>query len=282
LRPYRVAVRARVLLLAVAASLSVAHAETGFTRYLGGGNARTDCMLVTDVAGTTAARAARCRDGDPSCDADGVANGSCAFRVRVCLDATSTALPHCSADVVTAVVASVPEVEATLQGLGMPVATPDTCTAEATVTVPRGRRTVLRASATMASGHADRDSVPLDCRRPPPPATFATLERQVFAVSCASVSCHGAAASGGLTLATGSAYANLVGVPATNPAAHAAGLLRVVPGDPDASFLLDKLTGMLTADEGDPMPRVGARLPTAHIDLIRRWIAAGAPADAPF
>ena len=270
--------RARVLFLAVfAASLSVAHADAGFTRYLGGGNAGTDCMLVTDVAGTSGAHAARCRDGDPSCDADGVANGSCTFRVRVCLDTMSAALPHCSADVVTGVVASVPEVEATLQGLAMPVTTPDTCAAEVTVAVPRGRR-----SATMASGHADRDTVPLVCRRPPPPATFATLERQVFAVSCASVSCHGAAASGGLTLATGSAYANLVGVPATNPAAHAAGLLRVVPGDPGASFLLDKLTGMLTVDEGDPMPRVGGPLPAARLDLVRRWIAAGAPADAPF
>jgi hypothetical protein len=283
LRPYRDAVRPGLLVVAlVAGSLTVAHAEVAFTRYLGGGNARTDCMLVTDVAGATGAHAARCRDGDPSCDADGVANGSCVFRVRVCLDATSAALPHCSADVVTAVVASVPAVEATLQALAMPVASPDTCAAEATVAVPRGRRIVLRASATMASGHADRDALPLVCRRPPPPATFATLERQVFAVSCSSVSCHGAADSGGLTLTTGSAYANLVGVPATNPAAHAAGLLRVVPGDPDASFLLDKLTGMLTPDEGDPMPRIGGPLPAARLDLIRRWIAAGAPADAPF
>jgi hypothetical protein len=134
----------------------------------------------------------------------------------------------------------------------------------------------------MASGHADRDSVPLVCRRPPPPATFATLERQIFDLSCSTVSCHGAADSGGLTLAEGSAYANLVGVPAVNPAAHAAGLFRVVPGDPDASFLLDKLTGMLTPDEGAPMPRVGGSLPAARIDLVRRWIAAGAPADAPF
>jgi len=167
-----------------------------------------------------------------------------------------------------AATANVPELEATLQALSMPVATPDTCTAEATVTVQRGRRTVLRATATMASGHADRDAVPLVCRRPPPPATFATIERQVFGISCATVSCHGAAASGGLTLEVGSAYANLVGVPATNPAAHTAGLLRVVPGDPDASFLLDKLTGMLTPDEGDPMPRVGGPLPAARVDLV--------------
>jgi len=276
-------VRPRLLVVAlVAGSLSAAHAESAFTRYLGGGSARTDCMLVTDVVGTTAGHAARCRDGDPACDADGVANGSCGFHVRICLDATTAALPRCSTDVVTKAVATVPDVEATIQALTMPVSTADTCTSEATVTVPRGHRIVLHASATMASGHADRDAVPLVCQKPPPPATFATLERQVFGASCATVSCHGAADSGGLTLATGSAYANLVGVPAANPGAHAAGLLRVVPGDPDASFLLDKLTGMLTPDEGDPMPRVGGPLPAARIDLVRRWIAAGAPADAPF
>ena len=83
-------------------------------------------------------------------------------------------------------------------------------------------------------------------------------------------------------LGASEAYANLVGVPASNMAAHAAGLLRVAPGDPDGSFLIRKLEGALTADEGTPMPQAGARLPQDRIDLLRRWIAAGAPADAPF
>jgi hypothetical protein len=30
------------------------------------------------------------------------------------------------------------------------------------------------------------------------------------------------------------------------------------------------------------MPRVGISLPAPDIDLVRRWIAAGAPAAAPF
>src|SRR5205814_6809540 len=78
---------------------------------------------------------------------------------------------------------------------------------------------------------------------------FATLEK-VFNRSCASATCHGAAASGGLVLSRGTAYANLVGVPAANEAARDAGGMRVVPGDPDRSFLLDKLEGRLTRDEG--------------------------------
>jgi len=264
----------------VAGSLTSAHAEAAFTRYFGGGNARTDCMLVTDVAGTARGNAARCTDGDPACDGDGAVNGTCLFRLRVCLDATDPSLPHCASDVVTSAVADLPPVEAALQALAMPVETPDTCTVDVAVAVAPGR-TVVHASATMASGHSDRDRLALVCRRAAPPATFATIQRKIFAVSCATASCHGGGA-GGLTLSTDVAYANLVGVEAANPAARAAGLLRVAPGDPGRSFLLDKLTGMLLADEGAQMPRVGTALPAARVDLVRRWIAAGAPADAPF
>jgi hypothetical protein len=77
-------------------------------------------------------------------------------------------------------------------------------------------------------------------------------------------------------LLPGAAYANLVGVPPANPDAAAAGLLRVAPGDPERSFLLRKLEGRLAPGEGEMMPRVGGRLPVSRIDLIRRWIAAGA------
>ena len=77
-------------------------------------------------------------------------------------------------------------------------------------------------------------------------------------------------------------YGQLVGVTATNPAAQAPGLLRVVPGDPERSFLVRKLEGSLAAGEGEPMPRVGMTLSPALLDLVRRWIAAGAPADSGF
>jgi hypothetical protein len=64
--------------------------------------------------------------------------------------------------------------------------------------------------------------------------------------------------------------------------AHDAGLLRVTPGDPGSSFLFSKLTGTLGPGQGLVMPRVGALIPSKQIELIRRWIIAGAPADAPF
>src|SRR5213594_5113855 len=78
-------------------------------------------------------------------------------------------------------------------------------------------------------------------------ATFARdIQKKIFDSTCATPSCHGAgAASAGLDLSDGAAYSNLVGVPAANEAARAAGLLRVAPGDPDHSYLLLKLEGTL-------------------------------------
>jgi hypothetical protein len=246
-------------------------------------------MLVTDVAGASGRRAAICTDGDPACDGDGVANGTCVLQVRLCLDAAASGTPRCHADVVTAVevISPVPAVAAAVGALPLPVGTPETCTAPAAVAIAtqgrRSARVVLRARATMASGHADRDRVALVCRRRPGvAATFATVQRRIFTPSCATASCHGAGGAGGLTLTAGTSYASLVGVAASNPVARDAGLVRVMAGDPERSFLLRKLQGTLAAGEGAQMPFVGSRLPAASIDLVRRWIAAGAPADSPF
>ena len=129
--------RAVALLLALIAS-APALAQTGaFARFGGGGPPRTDCLLVTDVAGASGAHSARCTDGDPACDDDGAANGTCVFRVRLCLDAVDAAAPRCQADVVTAAESTVPELESALAALSMPVATPDTCTATVPLAVVR-------------------------------------------------------------------------------------------------------------------------------------------------
>jgi hypothetical protein len=86
------------------------------------------------------------------------------------------------------------------------------------------------------------------------------------------VSCHSAAGkAGGLDLET-DAHAALVDV------ASSAGPVLVVPGDPDASFLMAKLEGELAAGQGGPMPPSGP-LPAEQIELIRQWIADGATAE---
>lgn len=106
---------------------------------------------------------------------------------------------------------------------------------------------------------------------------FPLIQGRVFyARGCNVATCHGSEAPrAGLDLTQQAAWLNLVGVPAALPGA--AGKTRVVPGNPDASFLVQKLEGTLDADEGSRMPLIGPALPADELALIRAWVAAGAP-----
>ena len=66
-------------------------------------------------------------------------------------------------------------------------------------------------------------------------------------------------------------YANLVGVPSL-----CAGIVRVVPNDVDASYLVDKV-GADGAFCGAMMPEGLPPLSAQQIELIRGWINQGAP-----
>jgi hypothetical protein len=116
---------------------------------------------------------------------------------------------------------------------------------------------------------------------PPPSDTdssFDQIQRTIFNVSCIAGACHSSTGQAeSLVLEEGRSYANLVNVLAANPAARAAKLLRVAPGNPDASFLLIKLIGPSSAQQGTRMPQVGALLSPADIARVRAWILAGAP-----
>ena len=87
----------------------------------------------------------------------------------------------------------------------------------------------------------------------------ATLTQVQTAVFNSCTSCHSAGGSAGMNLTAGSAFANLVNVPATTLPG-----LRVVPGNPSASALVTQLAG-------------GHRsVSAANQALISSWIAAGA------
>src|SRR5262245_22660327 len=87
--------------LAVAAGVLLAAAPA--TRALivgGGGNSRTDCLLALDAPivyppPPAEPKKARCTDRDSNCDADGVVNGECVFRVGVCANSTFDST-HCT------------------------------------------------------------------------------------------------------------------------------------------------------------------------------------------
>lgn len=113
---------------------------------------------------------------------------------------------------------------------------------------------------------------------PPPPAAgfgpnFSEIQANVFTPDCATSGCHaGANAVAGLNLEETNSYAMLVGIQSSQDAA----LQRVEAGDPDNSYLVQKLEG--TASSGQQMAP-GAPLPQAEIDVIRQWITDGATDD---
>ena len=103
----------------------------------------------------------------------------------------------------------------------------------------------------------------------PVTATLSSIQNEIFTPRCAS--CHGALAPGGLDLRAANAFANLVNSPSTQTT-----LMRVAPGDPDASYLVHKLDGR-SSIVGSRMPQGGPFLSTTEINVVRAWITAGAP-----
>jgi hypothetical protein len=72
----------------------------------------------------------------------------------------------------------------------------------------------------------------------------------------------------------GKAYTQLVNHPAAGPACSGDKRVRVIPGKPDQSLIIQKLRG--TQNCGSRMPFGRAPLPKATIDEIVAWIKAGA------
>ena len=111
---------------------------------------------------------------------------------------------------------------------------------------------------------------------PPPPAglqpTLASIQDNVFTPSCAKSGCHtGMGAQAGLNLDPGLSWQNLHTVASSQDMS----LTRVVPMDPDGSFLIHKLEG--TTLVGARMPGDGPPyLQQSTIDMVRLWIQNGA------
>jgi hypothetical protein len=110
---------------------------------------------------------------------------------------------------------------------------------------------------------------------PPAASAFQEIQDTVFTPVC--TQCHiGANAPLGLRLDAANSYALLVNV----ASGEVPGLFRVNPGNPNQSYLVQKIRG--TASVGARMPLGQAALPQDRIDLIVSWITAGAPqAGAP-
>ena len=138
------------------------------------------------------------------------------------------------------------------------------------------RRAALVIAASIAVGGCagngdglDETGRPIDTGPLPLAPTFASIQQNVFTPFC--TTCHaGASAPVGLRLDEASSYAALVNTASVEVPA----LRRIRPGDPDASYLIQKIEGR--AAVGGCMPLGQPALPQATIDVIRQWVADGA------
>lgn len=123
----------------------------------------------------------------------------------------------------------------------------------------------------------DNQGLPIkDTTQPPPDqnngVTLASLQQNIFGAIC--VNCHtGSNAPRGLRLdSEDNAYAFLV----NHAADEVPELMRVNPGNSDASYIIRKLEGA-SGIVGSRMPLGGPYLTQTQINTVRDWIANGAP-----
>ena len=112
--------------------------------------------------------------------------------------------------------------------------------------------------------------------------SFSSIQRDIFTATdssgrAACNSCHttagGRVPPSGMDLGSASAYAQLVNVGSNAKP----GAIRVIPGDPENSYLIHKLEGR-AGIVGLRMPRSGPPFLTdGQIRVIKRWIELGAP-----
>jgi uncharacterized protein (TIGR03118 family) len=134
----------------------------------------------------------------------------------------------------------------------------------------------LNAKATDVDGNVGVAAVDVVVSNNPAPVTLSQLQTTVFTPKCSG--CHngsnppGGALPGSQNLTAGNSFAALVGVASLEQPA----LRRVKAGDPDNSYLIQKLEG-LAGITGSRMPLGGPFLDQATIDQIKSWISSGAP-----
>ena len=138
------------------------------------------------------------------------------------------------------------------------------------ITAQRSALTLGALLLAMASGACG--SSPAAPSAPAAP-TLSIIQLQICDTGCAP--CHtdvGRTPAAGLNLRAGTSFANLVGVPSSN----SPGAVRVIAGNPNNSYLVQKIEGA-AGIVGLRMPRGGPPfLSDAQATMIRDWIAAGA------
>jgi hypothetical protein len=135
------------------------------------GRAADECLgswRIGEATGNLGNVSISCRDGDPSCDADGVADGVCRIRAAFCLNA-----PGCAPGALGPVAlrgAAGAAIAAQAAALAYPVGGTDVCTTPADLSVALGharrrRATVQARVRDEAAGRSDADRLRVTCLR---------------------------------------------------------------------------------------------------------------------
>jgi hypothetical protein len=130
------------------------------------------------------------------------------------------------------------------------------------------KTSMLVVSCVVAFGFAACPAPP-DEREP----TLSAIRTDIFEPRCSATVCHGNGGARGLDLVN-EPFEGLVNVASVADP----DILRVAPGDPDASLLYQVLQGPVPdAEVGElqQMP-IGAEVDDADLEQIRQWIADGA------
>jgi hypothetical protein len=141
---------------------------------------------------------------------------------------------------------------------------------------PSDARPADPGTADLAGGGGDTGAPDAAPDLPPSGPSFATEVQPIFNTACATPNCHvmGSVTVDGLFLSQGVAYGQIVGVPSIGRPQ----MMRIAPGNADASYLYIKVTAS-TGDPrivGAPMPLQRPPLAASDIATLRDWINAGA------
>ncbi len=110
-----------------------------------------------------------------------------------------------------------------------------------------------------------------EVEQPTVTATLTQIQNEIFTPTCAGSGCHsGSNPPDGLLLTAGNSWSNIVNVDAVQ-----IDLKRILPGDPDDSYLVRKVQG--TGIVANRMPLGGPALSNEEVELIRQWVEDGAP-----
>ena len=172
---------------------------------------------------------------------------------------------------------NIAKVEFFANGASIGVATTSPYTVPWNTTTVADGTVTLKATATDVDGNPGTSpAVSVTVANTTTAATLSQLQTLVFTPKCSG--CHdgsnapSGALPGSQNLTAGNSFANLVNVASHEKPA----LLRVKPGDPANSYLIQKLEGAASIS-GSRMPLGGPFLDQATMDMIKSWIASGAP-----